>query len=509
MAGRGRFRHPLLPLPAAAARLRRPCLRWLGAHGIAAPAPSGFDPISEYPLPRVWFDVEDMFDYAWRYPRPSGIQRVQHELFHALAQLPEAAGRIGFVRHAPAQNALRGVAYPAVAALFDVQGAPPRQPPRRIAVPAAERADGGALRRLAYRVPPRVREPLLQLYVNQRASVGALAALARAARPTPRPPRAARAAEDAFAREAAAGDVLAVLGAAWTHPDYARVLLNARRRGLRVALLVYDLIPVFRPEWCDRGLVARFGAWIESVLPLADRVLTISAATEADLRRYAAMRGIALPEPLRIVRPGTGFTTARPGVPHPGLPRAPRLPPAGSYVLSVGTISAHKNQVLLFRVWRRLLEELPPEAVPHLVLAGRAGALVADLMQQLHNTRFLDGRVVLIEDPTDAELAQLYEGCRFTVFASLYEGWGLPVTESLQFGAPCVAANATALPEAGGALARYFDPDCATDAARVIRAAIEEADGLAGWRRQIAEQFRPVSWEAAARKLLAAIDAAI
>jgi glycosyltransferase involved in cell wall biosynthesis len=454
---------------------------------------------------RLWFDVEDMFDYAWRYPRPSGIQRVQHEIFRALAQLPEAAGRIGFVRHAPSRNALRGVSYAAVAALFDEQGTPARRPPRRVRSPVAPATGDGALRALAFRIPPRLREPLLQFYVNQRASLGALAALARAARPAARRmPPAAGDGEDNFARDAAAGDVLALLGAGWTQPGAVRLIENARRRGLGVALLIYDLIPLARPEWCDRALVARFAAWIEGVLPLADRVLAVSAATAGDLERYAAARNIALPGPLRVVRLGAGFSPAR-----PGAARAAHLPPPGSYVLCVGTISAHKNQALLFRVWRRLLEAMPPARVPRLVLAGRIGALVADLMQQLHNTGSLDGHVLLIEDPTDADLAQLYAGCLFTVFPSLYEGWGLPVTESLLFGRPCIAASATALPEAGGAFARYFDPDCATDAYRVIRAAIEDEAGLAAWGRRIAAECRPPTWEDAARGLLRAVDAGL
>jgi glycosyltransferase involved in cell wall biosynthesis len=136
------------------------------------------------------------------------------------------------------------------------------------------------------------------------------------------------------------------------------------------------------------------------------------------------------------------------------------------------------------------------------VFAGRVGWLVADLMQQLDNTGWLDGRIVLVEDPTDAELATLYRGCLFTLFPSLYEGWGLPVTESLAFGKPCIASNVTAVPEAGGSLARYFDPENVAEATRVIRATIEDRAGLAAWEEQVRREFRPVPWEAAADCLL-------
>ncbi len=178
----------------------------------------------------------------------------------------------------------------------------------------------------------------------------------------------------------------------------------------------------------------------------------------------------------------------------------------GSYVLTVSTIEARKNHALLFRVWRRLLDEMPAAAVPTLVFAGRVGWLVDDLMRQLRNADYLGGKIVLIEDPRDGELAQLYAGCRFTVFPSFYEGWGLPVTESLGFGRPCIISNASALPEAGGTLARYFDPENGAEATRVIRRAIEDAEGTEAWGTRIAAEFRPVSWDDSARGILRALD---
>jgi glycosyltransferase involved in cell wall biosynthesis len=157
---------------------------------------------------------------------------------------------------------------------------------------------------------------------------------------------------------------------------------------------------------------------------------------------------------------------------------------------------------LLFRVWQRLLEELPKDEVPALVFAGKPGGLSHDLIAQLHNADFLDGKIVLIQDASDADLTALYRGCLFTLFPSLYEGWGLPVTESLSFGKPCLAGNGTSLPEAGGDLARYFDAEDLRDATRVIRATIEDRAGLAAWEAEVRARFRPVPWSASAAALL-------
>ena len=66
--------------------------------------------------------------------------------------------------------------------------------------------------------------------------------------------------------------------------------------------------------------------------------------------------------------------------------------------------------------------------------------------------------IAVAETPSDAELAFLYRNCRFTVFPSLYEGWGLPIGESLWFGKLCIASKTSSMPEVGGDLVDYVDP---------------------------------------------------
>jgi len=307
---------------------------------------------------------------------------------------------------------------------------------------------------------------------------------------------------DVFAEHSAPGDVLLVLGSPWSHPDYAALVSEQRERGLLFALLVYDLIPIRRPEWCDRGLVRLFRAWFQTVLPLCDVVFAISQATATDVEIYARDSGLALPGRVQAIPIGAGFGDS----PQPSAASMKHaLPKAGSYALFVSTIEARKNHVLLFRIWRRLLEDMTPDQVPTLVFAGRVGWMVGDLMHQIANTDHLDGKLVVIEDPTDVELAALYRGCLFTLFPSLYEGWGLPVTESLAFGKPCIISNRTSLPEAGGTLARVFDPDNLHDAYQVIRQTIEDRAGLARWEAQVQREFRLVPWSATVDAILAGL----
>jgi glycosyltransferase involved in cell wall biosynthesis len=477
----------------------------------------------------VWIDVEDLFEYAKVNSRPSGIQRLAFEVYTALQNRYGSSGRIHFVRHHPVQNTFVVVSWEVVESLFRQLIAFDQTPQstrmQTDFIPPHSRGRQ-AVRRLVYRIPSRARTPLIQFVVLQSQAAAAVVAFVRALwgylpdiwrrffsrRTEPAQDGAFMASGpisdgDTLTRAARPGDVLMVLGSPWFHPDYGSLVERLRaKQGIRLVLLVYDIIPLRRPEWCDRGLVRIFRAWFHGVLPLCDSILAISRASAADLEAYAKERGLALPGPVQPIPIGTGFAAGGSSQSQRSVSLDELGLTAGSYALLVSTVEARKNHVLVFRVWRRMLEEMPPEQVPSLVFAGRIGWLVADLMQQLENTNFLDGKIIVVRDPSDQVLEILYHGCLFTVFPSLYEGWGLPVTESLAFGKPCIISDRASLPEAGGCLARYFNPESVEDAYRVIRGTIVDRQGLAAWQERVEREFRPRPWDETAQAIIRYLD---
>ena len=404
----------------------------------------------------IWIDVSPLLGYAALSNRLSGIQRLESELYSALVSLTE----VRFIALRP--EGAREIPWQELQALTrHLRGEGVREEQRP-----------SFLRRVARKLP----SPLKQR----------IASLMRRAQFLAGPP-------------ISGGDVVLILGAPWVRSDFHIPFDEYRRRGIKVAVLYYDLIPIYRPEWCGTTSLAAHKRWLDESLRNSDFIFTISRSTASDAKRYAQGQKLKLrSEPIPIPL-GTGFSPGSSGISR-------ELPKPNTYALAVSTIEIRKNHELLFRVWRRLLEELPESQVPTLVFAGRLGWLVNDLMEQIKATDFLNGKLVHLDDPTDADLKALYEGCLFTLFPSFYEGWGLPVTESLAFGKPCIASNRSSIPEAGGKLARYIDPDNFTDAYRVIKDTILDRHGLARWSAEIHETFRPFSWRDSAAAILAALD---
>jgi len=479
-------------------------------------------------LTTIWVDVEDLFEYARTNVRPSGIQRLAYEIYAALQAGDGVHSRIFFVRHTSLRNSFRVVPWRSIEALFDTLTENHAAAPQRDAGILPHGTQRQMLRKLVQRLPSSLRASVITVMLTSteaaRAWMKLLTDLAKAAIGLPRRlfrrpqgnGREGVAADEGgfpqvdFAATVAQGDVMLVFGSPWFHPDYDSIVRSHRAQyGLRFAMLVYDLIPLRRPEWCDASLVRLFRDWLNPMLPLCDRIFAISQATATDVENYVAETGIKLMSPIHPLPLGTGWSVAaspaQPAAGERGRGKGRILPAPGSYALIVSTIEARKNHLLLFRIWRRMLDEMPHDQVPSLVFAGRVGWLVDDLMRQISNTNNLDGKLILIENPTDSELHPLYTGCLFTLFPSFYEGWGLPVTESLALGKPCLISNRTSLPEAGAGLARSFDPDDLNEAYRAIRAVIDDRAELAAWEEQVRRDFQPVPWSATVAALLAGL----
>ena len=238
---------------------------------------------------------------------------------------------------------------------------------------------------------------------------------------------------------------------------------------------------------------------MRTMLPLADVVMTNSRSTSQDVLKWTQSERLALKGTPHVIPIAHGFT-------RPSPASLPPLLETGSFVLFVSTIETRKNHWQAFRVWTRLLQEMPRERVPTLVFVGGVGWMVDDLMKAIESTSRLDGKLGLIHDADDATLCALYRACRFTLFLSHYEGWGLPVSDSLSFGKVCVASNAASIPEAGGDFCLYVDPDNTTGAYEVIRSLIDSPRLLEDLESRIVSEFRPLSWSATAKAIVQAVS---
>ena len=191
----------------------------------------------------------------------------------------------------------------------------------------------------------------------------------------------------------------------------------------------------------DPSFGPTFDRWLNRIAPVTDLFLTISSSARRDLLAVAAARNLAIP-PVEVIHYGANFEARGPAPRRSSTNNLDQLPI--TYVLCVSTLELRKNHRLLLAVWRRLLarvrrEQRSPAGVGwtgRLLYLGQPAASKRAVGLQLPN-----GKIVLMSDLADEELAEVYRRCLFTVFPSLYEGWGMPVAESLAQGKFGVASK--------------------------------------------------------------------
>ena len=122
------------------------------------------------------------------------------------------------------------------------------------------------------------------------------------------------------------------------------------------------------------------------------------------------------------------------------------------YVISVGTIERRKNQIMAVRGLRGLPEDFD------VVLVGRRTDY-AQSIDRYVSTYSMGDRVKFIEHADFADLPALYTGAFCSSYTSRYEGFGIPVIESLNVGTPVIVATGSCLVEAGGPQTPAVDPD--------------------------------------------------
>lgn len=300
-----------------------------------------------------------------------------------------------------------------------------------------------------------------------------------------------------------AGDTIVLLGAFWGYGNTASYYAAARANGVRIGAYIYDLIPINYPEYCDPKLAIDFSLALIEIIHIADFFITISEFTAGEMRSFIKKysdRDIpvcAVP----LAHKMSDRTSTKPRWPS-ALAELKDRP----YVLYVSTIEGRKNHQFILKIWQRLIDQ--GVDVPALVFIGRMGWRIDGLRDVLQSTDYLDGRVHIVHDISDAELTALYKNALFTVFSSFVEGWGLPVGESLVHGTPCIASATSSIPEVGGDFVDYMDPYSVQNSINVFLRMIEDNSYRSERARQIATNFRPRTWQQVSMDVILATEQA-
>ncbi|MEX2559690.1 MAG: glycosyltransferase family 1 protein, partial [Pirellulales bacterium] len=273
--------------------------------------------------------------------------------------------------------------------------------------------------------------------------------------------------------------------------------------------LLYDLIPALFPDhYLNHPGVRKAYQQALAATRRYDLLLTISEASRLDCLRIMRMPqaqvvNISAASDAAVFGPANGPQT----VDGDGSVLLARLAVREPFVFSLGAMDYRKNLLGVLEAFRALPERLRQRH--QLVVAGARSSDDARLLAQQAERLGVHGKLRLLPFPSDDDLRSLYRRAAAFVFASRYEGFGLPLLEAMQCGAAIVAGNNSSQPEVLGGAALLADVDDPADLARQLQLLLDDAGLAHRLRERALRQARKFSWHQTADRCHEALVAAL
>ena len=232
------------------------------------------------------------------------------------------------------------------------------------------------------------------------------------------------------------------------------------RVGVPTVVTIHDLVFERDPKlypWIDRKIYRE--KWKHSTR-VADLVVCVSDHTRQDLIELYHTSA----EKIRVVAPmhDPHFELAA----DPGMQDQIRkkysLPE--NYFLYVGSVTRRKNLLSILRAMHSLA---PSDRIP-LVVIGSGGKYLHECRAAMQSFR-LEQEVTFCQEVPNVELPPFYQMATALIYPSFYEGFGIPVIESLFCHTPVITSRSSSLPEAAGPGAILVDPADAHELADAMR----------------------------------------
>lgn len=269
-------------------------------------------------------------------------------------------------------------------------------------------------------------------------------------------------------------------------------------KNLRTIAINYDAIPVLFPEHFTPDAISNFAANIET-FKKSTHVFSISETSRRDLLRITGKESNAVTSVPIDIDPS--FTRANST--EIAKARADNALGSAPYIICVGTLEPRKNHRRLIEAYSAIIRSEARHC--NLVIVGQRGWGADDLKEMVAAHELTD-RIYFLHKVSNIDLRALYSGALFSIYPSLYEGFGLPILEAMACGCPVVTSNVSSMPEVAEDAAFYIDPASVESIKSALYQMINNDDLRNALAQKGIARRRAFSWDLTSLRVLNVID---
>ena len=246
-------------------------------------------------------------------------------------------------------------------------------------------------------------------------------------------------------------DILCLADSSWTMNIW-KSLEYVKQKGVKIAPIIYDLIPINHPEMVKGCFNKVFREWLNKLYKYSNHFIAISQTVSEELKEYYKKNNLditskhifSFPLGSDIPQYSTSNIQHSPSpIPHP-------------LYLTVGKLEPRKNYDFLLDAFEELWEK---GINVKLLIIGKDSGKCQKTVQRIkcltsHASRFTN--LFWFDNLDDNALSYYYKNSKALIFPSIVEGFGLPIVEALSHGLPIVASDIPIFHEVGKDMIDYF-----------------------------------------------------
>ncbi len=258
-------------------------------------------------------------------------------------------------------------------------------------------------------------------------------------------------------------------------------------------ITVHDLAIYKHPEWFPRGQKFSTRLLVPKSLNKAKKIIAVSKATKKDIIKLFKIPN----QRIEVIYEGVFREKAK--VKFESLKRKYKI--ADNYILFLGTVEPRKNLVGLVHSYNELIKQ-KRFAKYQLVIAGAKGWKEGEVFKTIRKLK-LEDQVRYLGYVAHQDKIGLIKNSTIFIFPSYYEGFGLPILEAMELGAPVITSNTSSIPEITDHSAVHINPAKEEE----ITKALVKVLGSSALRRKLKHagynQAQKFSWQKTAKQTLA------